>query len=594
MIIAIDTEYNENEELLVVSYKIYHSDKEEESVVITDNFFSTISYLVSLNYKFLGHNIKADVYIIYKNTGILLTNVTDTMILCQLLTNGTGYKVNLQAVLLDVLGITLDKEVRNEFIKWDSNIPIPQHLLDYSKKDVEYLFPLYQKLIKKILLYKLENAVKIENALIPVLVKMECMPVLVDIPKLEELEVYLSKEIKQVQKECFKELKLLEIPILVKSTEYKKTVTKIRYVDLNLSSPKQIVQIFQTLNLTLPKSKKGNESTDGKLLAKWLEGLEEEDKFIIPFATKLLEYKKLEKLYNSYIKVLLYRSKVTEDGYNYTNTIYKSCATVTHRLSSSSNGVDYKTNLQNIPSKGVLGKKFKQCFICKDNYVIASCDMSQAELRLAASFSQDKYLLGVFNEGIDVHVLIAQEVWNVIGTGDVVTKEYPIWNGTILREITKSLTYGLMYGAGASKVAELYGIPLDVAKKVVEKVYIKLEGLSKFLKSCINNGRKNGYLTANDVTNRRRYTRSPTELSNYKFQATNSDAMKLALIAIDKHITTNNLDAHIINTVHDSVFISIKEGLDTEWIKKIMANSLGAFLNGIEGNSDINIAKYWQ
>lgn len=594
MIIAIDTEYNENEELLVVAYKIYHKDREEESVVVTTDFSNIISYLVSLNYKFLGHNIKADCYIIYKNTGILLTNVTDTMIMCQLLTNGTGYKVNLKSVLEDVLNIQLDKEVRDEFIKWDSTVPIPQYLLDYSKKDVEYLYPLYQKLVSKIVNYKLENALKIENALIPVLTKMECTPVLVDIPKLKVLEEYLNKEIKRVKKECFEELRILEIPILQKEVKYLKTLTRITYSDINLSSSKQVIEIYHTLNLVLPKNKDGNDSIEGKALQKWLENLQEEEQFIIPFSKKLIEYKKLLKLYNSYIKVLLYRSKITPDGYNYTNTIYKSCATVTHRLSSSSNGKKYKTNLQNIPSKGTLGKKFKECFTCKDGYFIASCDMSQAELRLAASFSQDKYLLGVFNEGIDVHVLIAQEVWNVIGDGSTVTKEYPIWNGTILREITKSLTYGLMYGAGASKVSELYGIPLDTAKKVIEMVYKKLEGLSKFLNSCISSGRRNGYLKANDITNRRRYTRTATELSNYKFQATNSDAMKIALIALDKYITENDIDAHIINTVHDSVFISIKEGLDTEWITKIMSNSLSVFLNGIEGNSDINIAKHWQ
>lgn len=115
----------------------------------------------------------------------------------------------------------------------------------------------------------------------------------------------------------------------------------------------------------------------------------------------------------------------------------------------------------------------------------------------------------------------------------------------------------------------------------------------KYLKGNQDLAKKQGYLQS-PYTKRLRFNLTATEASNWVIQNLNSEAMKIALYNVWKYINDHNVDAKIINTVHDSIVVEIKEGENYSFIKDIMADSLSLFLEGIKGDADIVSGKEWR
>lgn len=82
---------------------------------------------------------------------------------------------------------------------------------------------------------------------------------------------------------------------------------------------------------------------------------------------------------------------------------------------------------------------------------LVSMDYDSMELRLLAAFSGDPTLRRAFAEGVDVHRLVASIVWHV-DPEEVTTQQ---------RTIAKNVHYGLIYGAGPAKLAEVANVPIE-------------------------------------------------------------------------------------------------------------------------------------
>lgn len=86
------------------------------------------------------HGADYDVRSLYRDFGIEIHNLFDTMIACQFLGET---EFGLAAVLRKRFGVELDK--RFQQADW-SRRPIPGEMLDYAVKDTTYLIPLYHQL----------------------------------------------------------------------------------------------------------------------------------------------------------------------------------------------------------------------------------------------------------------------------------------------------------------------------------------------------------------------------------------------------------------------------------------------------------------
>ncbi len=328
---------------------------------------------------------------------------------------------------------------------------------------------------------------------------------------------------KRLEQEFKNELHVLERQIL-----------ELIGVDFNLNSPKQLSEILYE-KLELPKNK--SHSTDEKSLLKIL------DKH--PSIALILEYRELNKLFNTYTTPLL-RLKDKDDKIH---TTFIQTGTATGRLSS------HSPNLQNIPVRSPKGLLIRKGFIASSKeYCLLGVDYSQIELRLLAHFSQDKDLMEAFLKGRDIHLETSKALF-----GEDLAKEK--------RSIAKSINFGLVYGMGSKKLSETLNIPLNEAKSYIEAYFKRFPSIKDYLNrmkeeilktskafTLLGRYRVFDFTGANDYI-KGNYLR---EGVNAIFQGSASDLLKLGMLKVSERFK-NNPSVRLLLQVHDELIFEIEE-----------------------------------
>ncbi|WP_120880756.1 DNA polymerase I [Helicobacter pylori] len=353
---------------------------------------------------------------------------------------------------------------------------------------------------------------EVETPFMKVLMGMEFQGFKIDAPYFKRLE-----------QEFKNELHVLECQIL-----------DLIGVDFNLNSPKQLSEILYE-KLELPKNK--SHSTDEKSLLKIL------DKH--PSIALILEYRELNKLFNTYTTPLL-RLKDKDDKIH---TTFIQTGTATGRLSS------HSPNLQNIPVRSPKGLLIRKGFIASSKeYCLLGVDYSQIELRLLAHFSQDKDLMGAFLKGRDIHLETSKALF-----GEDLAKEK--------RSIAKSINFGLVYGMGSKKLSETLNIPLNEAKSYIEAYFKRFPSIKDYLNrmkeeilktskafTLLGRYRVFDFTGANDYV-KGNYLR---EGVNAIFQGSASDLLKLGMLKVSERFK-NNPSVRLLLQVHDELIFEIEE-----------------------------------
>ncbi len=353
---------------------------------------------------------------------------------------------------------------------------------------------------------------EVETPFMKVLMGMEFQGFKIDAPYFKRLE-----------QEFKNELHVLERHIL-----------ELIGVDFNLNSPKQLSEILYE-KLELPKNK--SRSTDEKNLLKIL------DKH--PSIALILEYRELNKLFNTYTTPLL-RLKDKDDKIH---TTFIQTGTATGRLSS------HSPNLQNIPVRSPKGLLIRKGFIASSKeYCLLGVDYSQIELRLLAHFSQDKDLMDAFLKGRDIHLETSKALF-----GEDLAKEK--------RSIAKSINFGLVYGMGSKKLSETLNIPLNEAKSYIEAYFKRFPSIKDYLNrmkeeilktskafTLLGRYRVFDFTGANDYI-KGNYLR---EGVNAIFQGSASDLLKLGMLKVSERFK-NNPSVRLLLQVHDELIFEIEE-----------------------------------
>ncbi|MFP6280338.1 DNA polymerase I [Helicobacter pylori] len=305
-------------------------------------------------------------------------------------------------------------------------------------------------------------------------------------------------------------------------------------VDFNLNSPKQLSEVLYE-KLGLPKNK--SHSTDEKSLLKIL------DKH--PSIALILEYRELNKLFNTYTTPLL-RLKDKDDKIH---TTFIQTGTATGRLSS------HSPNLQNIPVRSPKGLLIRKGFIASSKeYCLLGVDYSQIELRLLAHFSQDKDLMEAFLKGRDIHL----ETSNALFGGDLAKEK---------RSIAKSINFGLVYGMGSKKLSETLNIPLNEAKSYIEAYFKRFPSIKDYLNRMKEEILKTskaftllGRYRVFDFTGVNDYIKGNylREGVNAIFQGSASDLLKLGMLKVSERFK-NNPSVRLLLQVHDELIFEIEE-----------------------------------
>jgi len=365
---------------------------------------------------------------------------------------------------------------------------------------------------------KLENVYeKIDLPVAAVLADIERAGIRVDPNALDAMSLTMEKEVRRLEKEIW----------------------QLAGQEFNVNSPTQLAEIlFDKLNLQ-PPFKRGRGRVRSTA-AEILEDLAAQH----PLPAKIIEYREVAKLKSTYVDSL---PKLIRRETGRLHTSFSQTGTATGRLSS------WDPNLQNIPIRTELGRQIRAAFVAEPGKILVTADYSQIELRVMAHLSNDPVLLGAFRNGEDIHARTAQEVFGVGAMAQ--TAEH--------RRASKAINYGIIYGLSPFGLAQQLGIAQKEAAQFIAAYFARYRGVKEYLDNALAETRKTG--AARTLFGRIRpipEINSPqVQLRNFAertalnspLQGTAADLIKLAMIAIDRRIRQEKLEAKMILQVHDEL-----------------------------------------
>jgi len=381
--------------------------------------------------------------------------------------------------------------------------------------------------------------VNVEMPLLEVLVAMEMKGVKVNEKLLKELSKKLDDELKE----------LIEKIYSLAGREF------------NINSSQQLGEIlFKEMKLPPAKKTKSGYSTDLGVL--------EELAIDNELPRQVLNYRHISKLKSTYVDAL---PRMINEKTGRIHTSYNQAVTATGRLSSSN------PNLQNIPIKTEYGKKIREAFITEPGYMLLCADYSQIELRILAHMSGDELLVEAFRQNQDIHIRTASEIFGL--EPDLISEQ--------MRNIAKTVNFGIIYGISSFTLSRDLGISQKNAKKYIDNYFERHKGVSSFIEDTVKYAEENGYVKT--LLNRRRYIpelksrdRNIYNLGrrtavNTVIQGTAADAIKVAMIKIYERLKKINSQANIILQVHDELVFEVPEK-EVENLKNLIKNEMETVL----------------
>lgn len=390
----------------------------------------------------------------------------------------------------------------------------------------------------------------------------------------EKIELPLAKLLFEMETEGFK----IDVEMLEDLGErYKAEIADLTATahvmagePFNVLSPKQLGHIlFEKLGLPAQKKTKTGYSTDNEILEKIKDAHP-----IVPVVQAIRKISKLSGTYIEGFKPLVRKGDLIHTTFNQT-------LTATGRLSSS------EPNLQNLPVRDEDGKDIRKMFIpTKD--VLISADYSQIELRLLAHFSGDENLINAFNEGRDIHAMVAQEIFGI--PAEMVTPS--------MRRMAKAVNFGIIYGISEYGLSQNIGITPGKAKEYIAKYFESYPKIKDYLHSSIDFAKQNGYVMT--ITGRRRQIpeiasgnfqlRSFGERAamNAPLQGSAADIIKIAMINVDAELKKRNMQSKLILQIHDELVLDVVER-EVDEIKDILQKQMSDCFN-LKVKLEINVS----
>jgi DNA polymerase I-like protein with 3'-5' exonuclease and polymerase domains len=307
----------------------------------------------------------------------------------------------------------------------------------------------------------------------------------------------------------------------------------------------------------------------------------------------ILNVRKLGKMKNTYISKIL--PELDKDDRIRTN--FNLIFTTSGRLSSSG-----KFNAQQLPRDDSI---VKSCIMAPKGYKIVSQDLATAESYYAAVLSGDKNLQQVFISKGDFHSTIAKSVFDLDCSVEDVKKLFPG-----LRQSSKAITFGILYGSGPQKVSdtvskatgEYYGI--DRAKEDIKAYFSKFSKLKKWLKDQEDLIRANGYVYSAFGRKRRLVNVFSSDKGiaahevrsgiNSLIQSVASDVNLFAAMDTANEVKDKGLDANIIMLVHDSIVAVVKDEHVEEYCEIMKRNTQkdrGVSIPGCPVGIDVDVSQ---
>lgn len=420
------------------------------------------------------------------------------------------------------------------------------------------LLSIYSEIISLVYEKNLEKVLfDLEMPLLSVLSRMERKGIKIDVDYFKSYSFELEMELAKIEKLIYEEAG----------------------ETFNINSPKQLGEVlFINMNLPSGKKTKTGFSTDASVL-------EDLDYNGYAIANLLLEYRKLNKLKNTYVDTF---PKLIDVKDGRIHTTFNQIGTVTGRLSS------LEPNLQNIPVKSDEGMRIREGFVAEKNTVLASIDYSQVELRVLASLSKDPNLLEAYRENKDLHDLTAKKIFSLDDEAEVNREQ---------RTIAKIINFSIIYGKTPFGLSKELKIPVKDATEYIKKYFEEYPRVTSFEKEIIEFAEEHGYVQTlfgrkrfiSNINSSNKNIKSQAERMavNTVIQGTAAEVLKKVMLVVDDFVKDKD-DIDLLLQVHDELIFEIKEEAYDNYIsslEEIMVNTVK--LDDVNLKININMGKKW-
>lgn len=510
-------------------------------------------------------NAKFDIKWLWQKYGLRVPHVFDTMLAELLLNAGTlehplqrRKACSLRALAKRYLDVELDKEVRKEFIGFQGR-EFSGAQLAYAAADVPILFTLKEIQARELQHAGLIEVANLEFKTIYPVARMELNGLGID---REQYAAVIDESREKMQ----------EVDAEIRHYLLKKdvSVNLFEEVDINLNSPPQVLAAFRLLGETM-------DATDVKALKRSRH----------PFAEMMLRYREFETQVSTFgVPVLNCIHPV--DGRIHCN--FDQLGTDSGRFSASN------PNLQQIPK----ADRFRSNFISRPGNRMVVGDWSQFELRILCFYSGDEHMLAAFHAGRDLHSDTASRMYDLPYAE--ITKHHPA------RADAKILNFALAYGMGPTSMADDMKCTVDKAKEKMERYFASYPGVKRYLAESAKQGVR--CMETRTVSGRRRLFVKPEPGEDYRkqiasiqrkskntpIQGSNGDALKRAMIMVQRHLEARQVTPGLVACVHDEIVLEVPEG-EAEWAREMLESEMVAagthYLPGVPIKVDVGVASCW-
>jgi DNA polymerase I len=412
----------------------------------------------------------------------------------------------------------------------------PALLSNYVSEEADLVFRLATPLSESLTRHETMSLYReLELPLVPVLLDMEWEGIAIDREHLTNLSRELQGRIEDLQERVFERAGH----------------------EFNLASPQQLgvvlfdeLEVHRLADIKPKRTPKGQYKTDHEVLEKLAQKHE--------MPKLVLEWRQLTKLKGTYIDSL---PALVEPNTKRVHTTFNQAVAATGRLSSED------PNLQNIPIRTEEGRKVRAAFVARQRgWKLMSADYSQIELRILAHLSEDRALVDSFQKGEDIHARTAALVHGLLP--NMVTPE--------LRNQAKIVNYGLMYGMGASRLANETGMRPPEAKKFIKSYFRALPGVKEYLDKSLEQAREDKQVRTifgrrrplNDIdsTNAMQRISAENMAVNTPIQGAAADIVKRSMLSVHASLQDRKLKSRLLLQVHDELILDVpdEERLEVE------------------------------
>lgn len=471
-------------------------------------FKKLIPLLTDMSIDKIGHNLDYDMHML-ANAGVNMKGrLHDTMILSKL-TRANAYTHKLLDIATEFGGVIRFEHMLDSYkaqYKITDYRKFPNELMtQYTCADTFNALLVFENLYPMMIVNNQLKLYDIECQIVAIAYNMERNGIPVDLAVEEPLIKELEEESAAAEKEVYATAGCM----------------------FNVNSGQQVYQVLCRMgygHLVKMKKKTGNPILDAPAIAE----LAEQG---VPIVAKMQEFKKAEKLLNTFARKIY----AMRDYQAVLHCNFNTIEARTGRYSVSS------PSMQNMPRKS--DSRVRSAFIAKPGFTLYDFDFKSQEAIILAHYSRAPYLIDIINSGKDIHKAVAGLIYSLEYDG--VSKE--------LRDIAKSVEFAIVYGAGPDKVKVMTGLTLQECKTAIRNFKSNIPEANKFIEDANTIMKKRLYIKT--ILGRFVYGIPGKEYAcvNYVIQGSAADSTKSRMIEIYKYLKGNNYKTRMILQVHDSL-----------------------------------------